>query len=43
MKEFKAYATLRQARANSKLVGIRWKKAHETKDDKPAPAAKDED
>ena len=38
MKQFKAYAALRLARTNSKLVGIRIKKATEGKD-KPAVAA----
>ena len=45
MKEFKAYSTLRRALADTKLVGIRHKKANESKDDKAAPAggAKDEE
>jgi hypothetical protein len=36
MTEFKGYSTLRAARNDAKLVGIRAKKAKETKD-APAP------
>ena len=39
LKEFKAYATLRKARSDAKLVGIRLKKSKESKDEKPAAAA----
>lgn len=40
MKEFKAFATLRQALADTKLLGIRIKKASAGKEEKAAPTAK---
>lgn len=43
LKGFKAYATLRKARADAKLVGIRLKKSKESKDEKPAAPAKGAD
>ena len=39
MTAFKAYASLRAARSDSKLVGIRLKKSKEEKRDAPAPKA----
>lgn len=42
MKEFRAYASLRQARSDARLVGIRAKQAAaEKKEDKPAAAGDD--
>jgi len=43
MKAFKAYATLRQARADSKLVGIRIKKSKEVKEEAPKGKKADAD
>jgi hypothetical protein len=42
LKSFKAYSSLRAARADSRLVGIRAKKQKEGKEDAPAAAAAQE-
>ena len=42
MTAFKAYGSLRAARNDAKLVGIRLKKSKEGKDDAPTNAKSDE-